>query len=299
MWQYAQLRVTLDDRLAVSGNWTIAWYGPDATTQDTAEAYSDVVAELNRAGTQGWELVNVAAMDTGDSGHRSGERDWSLTSYTFRRVRRPQEVTAATSAEPIQQGESLRSQLIRGGQLEHARDDSLAGSMTAEPGTLVRLTAYWLPDREPAGKTIKDRDPRSAAGHVLIRCEALRPRRQADIAAIESLRVEYQNPDIREDRREEIKTAAAGYAASWVEGQFGVTWWQTRQSFPLSQAADLLNGSAEWLRGLVEHPLAGAASTAGAAGPLVRIGAGITANFVTEQLTAPLDVVCHEHGTTC
>jgi len=39
----------------------------------------------------------------------------------------------------------------------------------------------------------------------------------------------------------------------------------------------VLDGSAEWLRGLVEHPLAAAASTAGAAGPLVDIGVGIAA----------------------
>ena len=83
VWQYAQLRVTHADRLVAGDSWTIAWYGPDATKQDTAEVYSDVVAELNRAGTQGWELVDVAAMDAGDSRHLPGERDWSLTRYTF------------------------------------------------------------------------------------------------------------------------------------------------------------------------------------------------------------------------
>jgi hypothetical protein len=30
--------------------------------------------------------------------------------------------------------------------------------MTAELGTLVTLTAYWLPDREPADRTTEDRD---------------------------------------------------------------------------------------------------------------------------------------------
>ena len=108
VWQYAQLRVTRDLRLTASGNWTIAWYGPDATTQDTAEIYSHVVAELNRAGTEGWELVNVAAMDAGDSGQRSGESDWSLTIYTFRRPHIP---TVAKIAEPIQE-ESLRSRIL-------------------------------------------------------------------------------------------------------------------------------------------------------------------------------------------
>ncbi len=70
-------------------------------------------------------------------------------------------------------------------------------------------------------------------------------------------------------------------------GQWGVTWWQTSQSFPLSRAADLLNGSAEWLRSLVEQPLAGIAADTGAEGPLVDIGAGITARFATAPLTGP------------
>jgi len=36
VWQYAQLRVTHEDRLAAGDSWTIAWYGPDATKRDTA-----------------------------------------------------------------------------------------------------------------------------------------------------------------------------------------------------------------------------------------------------------------------
>jgi hypothetical protein len=91
------------------------------------------------------------------------------------------------------------------------------------------------------------------------------------------------------DRRQEAKSAAADYAASWVEGRWSVRWWKTAESFPLSRAADLLDGSAEWLRGLVEHPVADAASRAGVEGPIVPIGSGITANFVTVRLTAPLE----------
>jgi hypothetical protein len=286
VWQYAQLRVTHEDRLAASDNWTIAWYGPDATTQDTAEVYSDVVAELNRAGTLGWELVEVAAMDAGDSRHLSGERDWSLTRYTFRR---PQDLTAVEGAEPIQQGESPRSQPISTGQPEHVRGDALAGSMTAEPGTLVTLTAYWLPDREPADWAAEGRDPGSAPGRLLISRKTTPLQSQAGLDLVESFRLRYEAPDITPERRERIKDAAADYAASWIEGQFGVTWWQTPQHLLLSQAADVLDGSAEWLRGLVEYPLAPAASMAGAAGPLVDIGAGITANLVTAPLTAPLE----------
>ena len=284
VWQYAQLRVTRDDRLA-SSSWMIAWYGPDTTTQDTAEVYSEVVAELNRAGTQGWELVNVVAMDAGDGRYLSGERDWSLTRYTFRR---PHDLRAARRAEPDQQGESPRSQPIRTGQPGPPQDDNLAGSMTAQPGTLVRLTAYWQPDREAGDETTEDLDPGSTPGRLLVRREAVRPG-QADIAAIESFRVEYQKPGISADRRKEIEDAASDYAASWIEGQFGVTWWQTPQHLVLSQAADVLNGSAEWLCGLVKDPLADAASTIAAAGPLVDIGAGITANLATEPLTAPLE----------
>ena len=163
------------------------------------------------------------------------------------------------------------------------------GSAAAEPVTLVRLTAYWLGDSEPAGSAIEGRGRGLAVGRVLIRREVARPRGQADIDAIESLRAGYQDPGMSKDRREQIAAAAADYAASRVEGQFGVTWWQTSQSFPLSQAAGLLDGSAEWLRGLVEHPLAGAASAAGAAGPIVPIGAGIAADYVTAPLTAPLE----------
>jgi hypothetical protein len=160
-----------------------------------------------------------------------------------------------------------------------------------ESVTLVRLTAYWLRDSEPPGPAIEGRGQGLAVGRVLIRRGVARSRGQADIDAIESLRAEYQDPGVSKERREQIAAAAADYAASWVDDQFGVTWWQTSQSFPLSQAADLLDGSAEWLRGLVEHPLAGAASAAGAAGPAVRIGAGITANFVTAPLTRPLEDV--------
>lgn len=299
LWQYAQLRVTHEDRLAASDNWTIAWYGPGATTQDTAEVYSDVVAELNRAGTQGWELVDVAAMDAGDNRHLSDQRDWSLTRYTFKR---PQDLTAGDSSEPIQQRESPRSQPTRPGPhrlptpnntLPRSRPadpgTTLPRSRTAEPGTLVTLTAYWLPDREPADRTTEDRDPGSAPGRLLISRKTTPLRSQAGLELTESFRLRYRAPDITPERREQIKAAAADYAASWLEDQFGVTWWQTPQRLLLSQAAGVLDGSAEWLRGLVQYPLAAAASTAGATGPLVNIGAGISANLVTEPLTAPLE----------
>ena len=65
--------------------------------------------------------------------------------------------------------------------------------------------------------------------------------------------------------------------------------WETPQSLPLTDIIDLLNGSAEWLRGMVEHPLTDISSAAGAGGPLVSIGAGITANFAMAQVTAPIE----------
>ena len=98
-----------------------------------------------------------------------------------------------------------------------------------------------------------------------------------------------KNPDRSTEERERLKAAAGDYASSWVDGQWRVTWWETAQSFPLSWAADVLDGSAEWLRGRVEHPLADAASRGGAEGPLVDIGSGVMANFVTAPLTRPLE----------
>jgi hypothetical protein len=216
----------------------------------------------------------------------SGTGDWSVTRYTFRR---PYDHAAATSPEPIPQRGPIGVAPLGSGQSARPHGAELAGSVAAEPVTAVRLTACWLPDNEPAGGAIEGRGQGLAAGRVLVRREVAYPLGQADIDEIESLRAEYETPGVSKDRREQISDAAADYAASWVEGQFGVTWWQASRSLSLSQAAGLLGGSAEWLRGLVEHPLADAASAAGAAGPVVDIGAGITANFVTAPLTRPLE----------
>jgi hypothetical protein len=297
VWQYAQLRVTYDNRLAAGGGkWTIAWYGPNAPRQVRAGVFGDVVAELNRAGAEGWELVGVAALDAGDSRRFPDKRDWSLTSYTFRR---PYNATAKKSTEPIQQGEAQQwwpAGVAAPAQLQH---DRLAGSKTTEPVTLVRLTAYWLLDSEPGGNLAGGHGSGSAAGRRLIRYKAVRRCSPADIDVIEALRVEYQHTDVNADRREKIEAAAADYAASWVEGKFDVTWWQSPQSFPLSQAADVLDGSADWLRGLVKAPLAYAASTAGAAAPLTDSSADITADAVTAALTVPLEdaaLICEIAG---
>ena len=286
VWQYAQLRVTYDNRLAAGdGRWTIAWHGPDATTHSTAGAYEAVVAELNRVGTEGWEVVDVAALEPGHSGHFPDQRDWLLTRYTFRRSH---DRSVVESTEGIEQGATARSQPTETGQPAILNDD-LAESRSGKSAALVRFTVYCLRDSERAGSTTQDRGVGSATGRLLIRREAACLPSQADIDTIESFRADYQTPGISKEHREKIKAAAAEYAASWMEGQLGTTWWVTQRSFPLSAAADLLDGSAEWLRGLVEQPLADTASAAGVPDPIVPIGAGATANFVTASVTAPLE----------
>jgi hypothetical protein len=167
-------------------------------------------------------------------------------------------------------------------------EQSAAQPEPTESVTLLRLVVYWWQDSKPAGLTAGGRDVGPAPGRVLIEYTAFRPADHADISLIASLRAQYQAPDVRDDQREKIKDAAADYAASRVEGQLSVTW-DTPQSFPLTDIIDLLNGSAEWLCGMVEHPLTDIASAAGAGGPLVSIGAGITANFAMAQVTAPIE----------
>lgn len=62
VWQYAQLRVIYDWSLRDGSEWTITWHGPDEIQQDTAGVYGGVVAQLNRVGSEGWELIDVAAL---------------------------------------------------------------------------------------------------------------------------------------------------------------------------------------------------------------------------------------------
>jgi hypothetical protein len=82
--------VAYDNRLATDGGeWTVAWYGPESTTESKTRCYGDVLVELNRAGKEGWALIDVAALDAEGSGHTSFGRDWSLTRYTFRRSSPP------------------------------------------------------------------------------------------------------------------------------------------------------------------------------------------------------------------
>ena len=280
-WQYGQLTITVDGRAQAENARSVVWHGPGrGVGEDCSDSGQTVVELLNRFGADGWELAGLEDYREGGDGSSYWQAR-PLTIYTFRRAYDP----AARSAEPAQRDEGARSQATRTSQPGHHRAELMTGE-----AALVRVTAYWLPDREPAGSIAEDRGPGTVAanGRILIRREVTRPRSPADIGLIALFRVGYEDPDISADRRDRINAAAADYAASLVEGQFGGTWWVTPQSFPFSQAADLLNGSADWLRGLVERPLAGAASTAGAASPIVDIGAGITAEYVTAPLTTPL-----------
>jgi hypothetical protein len=155
--------------------------------------------------------------------------------------------------------------------------------------TLVSLTVYCLPPGDAGIETTVGHTSERLYGRLLIERKVGRPHNQADIDRIDSLRTEREEPGTSERRREQIDEAVAGYAASFLVGQVGDAWWATPGDFPLANAADLLNESAEWLRGLIEHPLEEIASAAGADGLFPSVGAGIAANFVTVRLTAPLE----------
>jgi hypothetical protein len=141
--------------------------------------YDDVVAELNRAGTEGWELVDVATLDTGNGGRSPDQEDWPLTRYTFRR---PSASAPVKSTELVQQAESPRWQPIRISQPADSQDGGLAGPGTAESATLVRFTVFCKPDSGSG----------SDAGRLQIKCEVAHPWSQADIDEIGSLRSAYK-----------------------------------------------------------------------------------------------------------
>jgi hypothetical protein len=262
----------------------MTWHGPDSTTESKTSSYGDVLVELNRAGNEGWELIDVAALDAEGSGDSSSRRDWSLTRYTFRRSLRDQ-------TKPF-------SQTMGIDQSARTQSGNAAGPDSTESVTLVRFAVYCEQDDDSAGSDSHDSDSGLGTGRFFMVREVAHLHNRADIDMIESLGHRYKAPGLSEDLREQIKAAVADYAANWAEGQWGTTWWQTPQSLSLSQAADLFDGSADWLRGLIDHPVADALSVAGVEGPAVPVGE-ITARFVTAQVTAPLEgaaLICEIAG---
>ena len=105
---------------------------------------------------------------------------------------------------------------------------------------VVRITIYlireesWLQDNESAGAGTDGHGMESPGEHIrlLIMRETVLLSSQADIDKIESFRIEYQDPEVSKDRRDEIKVAAAEYAASSVESQCDPAWWETSVTYP-------------------------------------------------------------------
>ena len=241
-WQYGQLTITVDGRALTDSARSAVWHRPG---RGVGENYSDsdqtVVELLNRFGADGWELAGLQDYREGGDGSSYWEAARLLPSTPSGARSDP----AAKSAEPAQRDEGARSATMTS-EPDHPRAELMTGE-----AALVRVTAYWLPDHGPAGSTAEDRGSGSATanGRILIRREATRPRSSADIGLLALFRVEYEDPDISANRRDRINAAAADYAASLVEGQFGVTWWATPQT-------SVLPGSrpAEWLHGLAARP---------------------------------------------
>jgi hypothetical protein len=284
-WQYAQLTVTRhplwDDAR------TVLWQGPgQGVGEDYSGSNRTVLELLNRFGADGWELAGVQEHREGGDGSSRWDTSRLTTVYTFKRsnahiTAKSTELRGKVESSGLQQGIT--------GHTAHLEEDNPIGWESAGRATLATFTVYFLRDGEPEDEATVGRDSGFGTGRLLIECRIFHPRSQADIDAIESLSGEYQAPEVTEDRREEIKEAAADYAASRVQDQWDVTWWETPQSFPFSEVVDLLNGSAEWLRGVVERSLTEAVSGTGAEDPIVTVGAGIAARFVTARVTAPLE----------
>ena len=73
-----------------------------------------------------------------------------------------------------------------------------------------------------------------------------------------------------------------------VEDKLDISWWETRDNFPLSSAADDLDKSDLKSCGDLLTVLSLVAHVAGAGGPAVSILTGITAEAATARLAAPL-----------
>ena len=298
VWQYAQLTVTVERRPPQGDTWTALWHGPGLNdSEDYSQSGQTVLELLNQFGADGWELAGIQNHNDGEAGSSRGGAHRLITVYTFKRLHTS---TSTKSAHPVQEVEGrLRSQQPGLGQPARSKDDELPEWEMAGSATLGHLTVYWLWDGELEASTADGHSLHLTNGVLMIERRAVRLPSRDDLGKIEASWKEYEDSETSQGRREEIKKAASDYAATWMENQWGHTWWKTSSSFSFSEAADVLNSSADWLRSLVEHPLADIASAAGAQGPVVSLSAGITTRFVTEPVTAPLEAaaqICEVAG---
>ena len=264
---------------------TVLWC---ALGQSVSENYSEgkqtVLELLNRFGADGWELASIQDHREGEAGFLLSDASRLFTVYTFKR---PRVLLEEKNAQLIRSSEGSRSRRIRANQSAYTSSDKFVDSSSVAVASVIRFTVCWQ-DGDPAHGTANDSGFTPAAGRLLIVSEVARARSQGEVEFIERLRVDYLNDDASEGWREDIRAAASEYMASAVQDQLAIKWFEVSQSFPLSNAAKLLNGSAEWLRGQVENPLADISASAGFEGPEIDIGAGIIANFVAAPVTKRL-----------
>jgi hypothetical protein len=255
-WEYAQLLVIHRRRLPVRyPEWSMTWYWPDASGKLTSGSYEVVVSELNRATAAGWEIVNVVRTEPAQS-DPSGA---SVIFYTFSRPGVPAVpdtkhlATAACAA-------------------------ALAAAALSQPSSgvaLFRLMGYCCRDQGSAD-----------TGRLIVQlCVA----GAGTDPQVTDYRQDYEDSAGNDAHRHRIMEAASDYAASQLTHAIGASWWAAPDNFALAQMADLLDRPADLMRGLVEHPLTEAAYRVGVSGPLVSVGAGITANFAMAPLTAVPD----------
>jgi hypothetical protein len=189
---------------------------------------------------------------------------------------------------------SLKMRLYSKADSRDSRNDSAERSLdVTEPaprnvrapeGRIVKATIYILRNRVE-----DDTESLAAEACLLVRQEVAAAHDKADISKLESIRAEHQDAHADSDRWESLEKAAADYFSQQSEREANISWWETTQSFPLWDAANVLNGAADWLRSLVDRPLTEEAQASGAAGPVTPMMAGITANAATERLTRPLE----------
>lgn len=86
-WQYAQLVVTRDSRLAagLEASYTVVWQQPgQGLGENFTESDETVLQLMNRFGADGWELVAIQEHHEGMPGGRNWDAPWSQLTYTFK-----------------------------------------------------------------------------------------------------------------------------------------------------------------------------------------------------------------------